>query len=178
MKNLILQKCIHILGELIITAFPQQLYRGPGQSILTLWSFLRNCHFDDTVRQNRQAHYTPHRAACYSLTHLGRDCVAGAKKSPSQWDLSWEVKSSSGNINSSTSVKGTCWFNTFLSTGEYGLMINGLLLMQNDNTVQCSTIDARICGLCRDFNYQRNNFFSTCKGGMTCKLNCCSLAGA
>lgn len=120
-KNLILQKHILTSDELIITAFPQQLYRRPGQSILTLHSFFTDWYFDDRVRQNRQAHYAPHRAhraACYSLTHLGRDCVAGAKESPPQWDLSWEVKSSSGNINSSTSVKGTCWFNTFLSTGE------------------------------------------------------------
>lgn len=142
--------------------FPYSLTEEQDNPLLDIHLFLQKLALWWQSQAQQTGTLCPAQSRTPLSNTLGRDCVAGAKESPPQWDLSGEVKSSPGNINSCASVKGTCWFNTFLSPGEHSSIINGLLLMQNDNALRCSTINARICGLGTDFNYPRN-IFSLCK---------------
>lgn len=145
MKNLTLLRCILTFDK----SFP---LRVPGQSIFfTLISFYTLMTESDNTDRYIMSHTEP---------HTGKGLFSrNEKESPPQWDSSGEAKSSSGNINSSASVRGTCWFNAFLSPGEQSSIINDLVLMPNDNTVWCTTINARICRLETDFDYHWHVLF-------------------
>lgn len=124
-----------------------------------------------TESDNTDRYIMSHSEPRTTLQHIGKGlCSRGEKESPPQWDSSGEAKSSSGNINSSASVRGTCWFNAFLSPGEQSSIINDLVLMQNDNTVWCTTINARICRLETDFDYHWHVLFLQKKTNLLAQL--------